>query len=203
MDFTVHGFSGPVAILEKEENLLVKFFQHPEISKTKSQNAGVPVYDNIEMISVIQPGEKEEIKVMATEWHRRRFPKQYAAFKAGQEMVASGTPLDHLFPSEPGTVLTLKSFNVYTVQQLAGLPDSAISSMPMGRQLVDKAKAYLSSADSGADFHKLNNRVAELEAMLAAREAVAEVSVTAGTGGGEVVTTEPARRGPGRPPRAA
>ena len=126
MDFNPQSYAPDgTAIFANDAQLLVKFFNHPQISKFKSDKAGLPMYDDVEMISVIQPGEKEEIKVLATEFHRRRFPKQYEAFQKGLEQTAGGTPLDHLFPSEPSTIANLKAFNIYTVQQLAAITDVA------------------------------------------------------------------------------
>ncbi len=171
MDFNPQSYAPDgTAIFANDAQLLVKFFNHPQISKFKSDKAGLPIYDDVEMISVIQPGEKEEIKVLATEFHRRRFVRQYEAFKKGLEQTAGGTPLDHLFPSEPSTIANLKAFNVFTIQQLAALTDSAMGQIPMGRTLVDRARAYLSSAGQGQNFHAMQaamqKQIDELKGML-------------------------------------
>ncbi len=122
MDFNPQSYAPDgTAIFAKDDQLLVKFYRHPELSQVKSKASGLPVYDDVDMISVIQPGEKDPVQVMASDMHKRRFPKQWEAYKAGVELASSGTPLDHLFPSEPGIILTLKNFNVFTVQQLANL----------------------------------------------------------------------------------
>lgn len=190
MDFAPQGYTSEgVALFGKDEQSLVRFYRHPELSKFQSDSAGLPVYVDVEMISVIQPGEKDETKVLATEWHRRRFPRQYEAFKQGLEQTQTGTPLDHLFPSEPSTILTLKSFNIHTVQQLAGVSDTAINNLPMGRSLVDRAKVYLQSATGGQPFHQMEamqRQIEELKAALAEQQATAPAET---------------RRGPGRPPK--
>ncbi|MGM4987418.1 hypothetical protein [Tardiphaga sp. 841_E9_N1_2] len=186
MEFSPQGYTPDgIAMFGKDEQSMVRFFRHPMLSKIQSEEKGLPVYVDVDMIEVIQPGEKESVQVLATEWHKRRFQKQWQAFQDGIEQTAVGTPLDHLFPSEPGTILTLKSFNIHTVQQLAGLTDSAIGNLPMGRQLVDKAKAYLGSADGGSEFHAMQRRIAELEAKVANQ-----------------AEAPPEKRGPGRPPKA-
>lgn len=171
MDFNPQSYAPDgTAIFANDAQLLVKFFNHPQISKFKSDAAGLPIYDDVEMVSVIQPGEKEEIKILAQDFHRRRFPKQYEAFKKGLEQTAGGTPLDHLFPSEPSTVVNLKAFNIFTIQQLAAISDSAMIQIPMGRSLVDRARAYLSSAGQGQNFHAMQaamqKQIDELKAML-------------------------------------
>lgn len=202
MDFNPQGYTPDgTAIFAKDDQLLVKFFRHPELSHQKSKEKGMPIYDDVDMISVIQPGEKEEIKVMADEFHKRRFPKQWDAYKAGIEQHQSGTPLEHLFPAEPGTLLTLKSFNVFTVQQLANISDSSMGNIPMGRTLSDKAKAYLSSATNGQNFHAMQSamqkQIDDLKAMLA------DQGIQAPTPPALNLPTEEPRRGPGRPRKEA
>jgi uncharacterized coiled-coil protein SlyX len=158
VDYTPDG----VAVFGKDEGLLVKFFKHPQISRYKSTEAGVPVYDDVTMIEVINPGEKEPVRVLKTREHEFRFRRQWDAFCKGQSQEAqSGTPLDHLFPNEPSTVLTLKGFNVFSVQQLANLHDTAINNLQFGRQLVDRAKAYLGTAEGGAQFHQMEKTIAD------------------------------------------
>lgn len=192
MEFNPQSYAPDgTAIFGNDAQLLVKFFVHPELSKFKSDKEGLPVYDDVEMVEVFQPGEKESVKQLATEFHKRRFPKQYENFKKGAEQTNGGTPLDHLFPSEPGMILTLKSFNIYSIQQLAALTDTGISNLPMGgRQLVERAKNYLSTAQTGASLHQMEmmqKQIADLQAALAAKN--------------EETPETPQRRGPGRPPK--
>ena len=191
LEFNPQSYSPDgTAIFGNDAQLLVKFFIHPELSVYQSKEKGVPVYNDVEMIEVFQPGEKESVKQLVTDFHRYRFPKQYENFKKGVEQVGSGTPLDLLFPSEPGIILTLKSFNIFSIQQLAALNDHAITSLPMGgRQLVERAKVYLQTAQTGANLHEMDTmrqQIAELQAALATKNE----------------TPTPEKRGPGRPPKA-
>lgn len=205
MDFNPISYTPDgTAVFAKDDQLLVKFFRHSELSHHKSVKGGMPVYDDVDMISVIQPGEKEEVKVVASEFHKRRFPKQWENYKAGIEQQQSGTPLEHLFPAEPGTVLQLKHFNIFTVQQLAMLSDTAMTNIPMGRTLSDKAKAYLSSASGGQNFHAMTaamqKQIDDLKALLA------DQGITPPESKPLNLPSEPqteARRGPGRPRKPA
>lgn len=184
-----------VAVFGNDAQLLVRFFIHPELSTYQSKNSGAPVYHDVEMIEVFQPGEKDSVKQLVTDFHRHRFPKQYQAFKEGKEQTSTGTPLELLFPSEPSIVLTLKNLHVYTIQQLAALNDTGIANLPMGgRQLVERAKQYLATAQTGANMHQMEamqQQIAELQAQLAAAKQP-ETSETPET---------PQRRGPGRHPK--
>lgn len=189
LDFNPQSYSPDgSAIFAKDEQLLVKFYKHPELALYASKEAGHPVYHDVVMISVIQPGEKEKIDVLATDMHKLRFPKQWENFERGLDAALTGTPLDHLFPSEPSTIANLKSFNIFTVQQLATISDSAIANIPMGRALTDRAKKYLNTSTAVlAENQDMRGEIEELKAQLAALQAPKE--------------PEKPRRGPGRPPK--
>lgn len=163
MDFAPVAYTPDgVAVFGKDEGLLVKFFKHPVLSRFESTERGVPIYTDVIMIEVINPGEKDPVRVVKTREHEFRFARQWEAFNKGQSQEAqSGTPLDHLFPNEPGTVLSLRAVNVFSVQQLANLHDTAINNIPMGRTLVDRAKAYLGTAEGGAQFHQMEKTIAD------------------------------------------
>lgn len=180
-----------VALFGDDSKLLVKFFVHPELSQIRSKKEGRPVHDDVVMVSVIQPGEKEEVKVLANDWHKARFPKQWEAFEKGHAQTISGTRLEFLFPGEPSTILMLNGFNVFTVEQLAGLSDTGMNNVPRGRSLAERAQKYLQTAGSGSSFHQMEDmqkQIEELKAQLAQQAAPA-------------AETTP-RRGPGRPPKA-
>jgi hypothetical protein len=191
VDYTPDG----VAVFGKDEGLIVKFFKHPEISRFKSTEAGLPIYDDVVMIEVINPGEKEPVRVLKTREHEFRFRRQWDAFQKGQSQEAqSGTPLDHLFPNEPGTVLTLKGVNVFSVQQLANLHDTAINNLQFGRQLVDRAKAYLGTAEGGAQFHQMEKTIADQKREM--DDLRAQMSAMQ-----EQMSAKPQAKKPGRPPK--
>lgn len=193
MDFSPQSYTPDgVAIFANDSQLLVKFSVHSELSQHKSKLAGAPVYDDIEIVTIMNPGEKDPVIVAADEFHKRRFPKQYEAFKAGIESAHSGTPLDLLFPAAPSTVKQLNAFNIYSIQQLAAISDSAITQIPMGQTLADKAKEYLRNAGAGQSFHAMEAMQKQIEELKARLEE-----------GGIAAPETPAftneRRGPGRP----
>lgn len=191
LDFNPQSYTPDgIAMFGNDAQLLVKFFNHPELSKFKSEKDGVPIYDDVVMVEVFQPGEKESVRQLATEFHKRRFHKQFEAFQKGMEQSNGGTPLDLLFPSEPGMIQTLKSFHIYSVQQLAALNDTGVGNLPMGgRQLVERAKNYLNTARTGANIHEMDLMRKQIEELQAALVSKNETDET------------PQRRGPGRPPK--
>lgn len=195
LDFNPEGYTPDgVALFGNDSKLLVKFFTHPQISRIKTTEAGRPVYDDVVMIEVINPGEQESIRVMKTRAHEIRFPRQWENFVKGVQEIGSGTPLDHLFPNEPGTILTLNGFNVFTVDQLAKITDTAMGQIPMGRTLVDRAKAYLGTAEGGAQFHQMEKTIMDQARALEEMQAQMKAMQT------KLADAAPAKR-PGRPPK--
>lgn len=186
-----------VAVFGRDEGLLVKFYKHPVLARYASTERGIPIYDDVIMIEVMNPGETEVRRVLKSREHEFRFPRQWEAFCKGEKQeVQSGTPLDLLFPNEPGTVLTLKATNIFTVQQLANLHDTAINNLQFGRSLVDRAKAYLGTAEGGAQFHQMEKTIADqaraledMKTQMAAMQAQMKAAPQ----------TQPKR--PGRPPK--
>lgn len=197
MDFNPQSIAPDgTAIFANDSQLLVKFSVHSELSQHKSKQAGAPVYDDIEIVTIMNPGEKEPVIVQADEFHKRRFPKQYEAFKKGIEDQQGGTPLELLFPASPSTVKQLKGFHIFTIQQLAAISDSAMTQIPMGRSLVDRAKQYLAQAGHGQTFHAMEAMQAQIDALKSAlAEAGQPVPET------PAIAVQPQRRGPGRPKR--
>lgn len=193
LDFNPQSYAPDgTAIFANDSQLLVKFYKHPEVALYASKEAGRHVFHDVIMISVIQPGEKEKIDVLADDMHKRRFPKAWENFQKGIEAAVSGTPLDHLFPAEPSTIANLKAFNIFTVEQLAAISDSAIANLPMGRTLSDRAKRHLNTSSAVvAENQHLHVQMAEMQAQIAA--------LTARQAEPPAQTIPVKRRGPGRP----
>ena len=162
-------------IMGRDDQMHAEFFVHPRLSLSKTREAnGVQVFDGVEMIRLIQPGEKDVVCVMSTDWHRARFPRQYEAFQKGQEQRNVGTPLNLLFPTAPETIATLNASHIFSIEQLANINDTAIGNLPFGRDLTNKAKQYLGSQKGGQGFHAMQSQIEALEAKLAALSKPAE-----------------------------
>jgi hypothetical protein len=195
MDFNPQSIAPDgTAIFASDAQLLVKFFIHSELSQHKSKLQGVPVYDDVECVQILNPGEKEPVIVQADEFHRRRFPRQYEAFKKGMEDHHGGTPLEMLFPASPSTVKQLKSFHIFSIQQLAAITDGSATQIPMGISLRDRAKEYMAKAGNGQNFHAMEAMQAQIDALKAALTDVGQPVPEL-----PVIAAQPQRRGPGRP----
>ena len=135
-----------------DEYLAVKFYLQEQKDTQKSEEAGRPIFRDVEYIEILQPGNKDNIiRRPATKMDKSRFPQHYQMWKArtvdSQEQVV-GTPLTEWAGITRAQAAELSFFNVKTVEQLANMADSNTTGM-MGLQgLKQKAVKYLeSSAD--------------------------------------------------------
>lgn len=154
-----------------DSKVWAEFRMHPVVDGPASKEANRVIKRDVAYVKIIQPGESR-LSIYdqpATDADVARFPRQWDAFKRGQEQGIVGTPLSELFPESPAIVENLKSVSIRTVEQLAGCNDSGAQNIGMGgMQWREKAKAYIAHADKGKGFHELAARLESLE--LKARE---------------------------------
>lgn len=150
------------------EKLYVTFDLHPRQNEEKTAAAGHPVYDDVEYIRIIVPGDKQnEIHRPANDFERRRFARQYAEFKAGTREAQSGMPLKEWTAISASQVKELAYHHVYTVEQLAGLSDANIQNIGPIRGLQAKAKDYLEKAAGNAPLEKMRAELTEKDTTIA------------------------------------
>lgn len=142
--------------------------------RCEPEKAGAHKVEFVDMVEIRQAGETDNIRLMVDETHKRRWPEQWAAYSAGREQVASGTPLLALFPSNPEIVEELRRVNIHTVEALAAAPDSTAGRMHGLTSWKQKASAYVARnqklagvAELEADNDALKKRLADLEAIVA------------------------------------
>lgn len=166
----------------KESQVMPFFYTHqkyqPAVPGVRPEPMSVPV----EMVEIRQVGEKDTVKLEVTDVEKRRWPTQYAAFKAGREQAMSGTPIEHLYPVNPEIATELKRFNIHTIEGLAEAPDSSGSIVPFLTDRKRQASEWLAKNRKAGGFDELSQENAALKARLEALEALV----------GE-------KRGPGRP----
>lgn len=178
-----------------DNRVFAEFYMRPVVDGVATKEAGRTITKDVPHIKIIQPGESQHsvYNQPATNQDTQRFPKQWAAFQAGQSQEVIGSPLSLLFPQSPATVENLKHCGVRTIEQLAGANDTALQGMGMGaRSFQEKAKQYLQQADKGKNFHDLSDRVDSMEFKLKEKDdriAALEQALAAAT----------EKRGPGRP----
>lgn len=146
-----------------------RFYLEPVQNGPKSTEAGRPVFDDIEFVEINVPGDRKNVvHRRVTEEVRRRWPREYAAFKAQGDIAKEGWPLDEWSGVTRSQVEELKFFKVFTVETLAELPDDALQRVsPMGGfALREKAVRALETAKGAAPAEKLAAELAERDATI-------------------------------------
>ena len=111
---------------------------------------GRPIFRTEERVEMIMPGIANLMKPVhrVTDEYRQRWPEQYERFRKGQEMSHSGTPIEQWNILKRAMVLELKALEIHTIEDCAGLSDTACQRIPrIGYTLRDRAKAYLDDAE--------------------------------------------------------
>lgn len=172
----------------------IDFELHPIEDRDASIKAGHPVFKDQEMAILTMPGGQLVVPKPVTpqllhEWQfgdgQRKPPaphafNAYQAWKNNQEIPLEGTDIRNWPGVTPAQVKTCHGANIRTLEDLASANDEAVRLLGMGgRALVQKAKAYLESADqnkSSEQIAALTVRVEELaESLTSKDEQIAEL----------------------------
>lgn len=158
------------AAADKGDNARPRFYSKPVKNNFKSETEGRQVFEDKEFVEILVPGDRKTVvDTLVKEEHRRRWPREYAAFTAGQETPAEGTPLDEWAAITRSQVEELRFAHVRTVEQLAALPDNALNStVPMGGYpLREKAQRWLEAQAGNAQTEALAAESARKDEIIA------------------------------------
>lgn len=156
-----------------DDKLFVQFRTDPVLNPFKSTKAGRPIYDEVDMIIIRTPGSQLTSVIAPAKYYMDRFGIRYKQWKENQQNAISGTPLEN-FPfmfGKPGLVAEMKAMNIFTVEQLAEVPDNTKQRIMGGYELCEKAAKWLKQVDietADAEKTELKARLAEMEAKMAA-----------------------------------
>lgn len=174
-----------------DAGLYVEFRTENVYQEFRSETEGHPIYEQVPFISIFIPGDKTKkvdrpVRMQGyadTPSDPQRFPHQWAAFQQGVKAVQTGFPLAEWPIMTTQQVRDLNAINIFTVEQLAIVPDSALDGLGHGgRNLRDKAKAHLERLQDDAANARLASENADLQRQIDELRA----SITE-------------KRGPGRP----
>jgi len=141
-------FASEAGSAEDRDTCIPRFYTDAE----KFEVDGVSHWRDVELVEIIMPGNSLSKPVHpVTDIDRKRWPKSYAAFKEGQEMPVTGTPLEQWPMMTRSMVLKLKSLGFRTVEDVARMTEHAMPEVGMGaRGLKIKAAAYVDDAAAQA-----------------------------------------------------
>lgn len=167
---------------EDPNPVVARFRVHPVESKAQSAAQGRPVYRDVVVVEVLYPGDRLAAPVFPADaiadvlpdgtniTYMQKFHDEYEAFLRETQYV-SGTPLTNLALS-PARIAELNGINIYSVEALASVQDSARRRLgPDSNALVDAATEYLTRATGGLENAALAERLAEAQAEIAALRA--------------------------------
>jgi hypothetical protein len=131
-----------------DERLYVVFYPRTELNGFESKKEGRPIYHDVDYVRIHIPGDKFTIidKKVGDE-ERTRFPQQWARYASTKTNSApEGFPLAEWAMITRSQAEELKHFHVFTVEQLATLPDQYGQRFQGFFELRRKAIAYLAQA---------------------------------------------------------
>jgi hypothetical protein len=168
---TEQAHLGESARYSGDDKLLVQFYSHAHHNQSKSAEAGRPIFEQVDYVRIMQPGNKDSIiERPARDTDKQRFRRQYEFYKTHKDGVeVEGTPLTEWPGITRAQAEELKYFNVLTVEQLVGMSDSNAQKIMGVNLLRQRAKAYLEAAEieSAAEaLQERDNKIKELEGVI-------------------------------------
>ena len=153
----------------RDDQNLVMFSRKSVHNAVKSEQAGRPVYDEVDFIRIQTPGDRLNIIERPVQTSDpQRWPGHWAAYKQGQEQTPIGTPIDLLFPQHPAIADNCRAVGIQTVEMLANLNDHGQSTLGMGAlDYVNYAKQYLNAATKGVPFHQMQSELKQRDQQIA------------------------------------
>lgn len=156
-----------------DSKLHVRFYGRTEMHAAKSREAGRPIYEEIDFVEIMVPGDKHSIVDRhATELDKRRFSRQFAAYKAGKTDQTIGTPLSALPFMSEAKAQEYKFFNITTAEQLSAAAESSTAAQAIMGFNGDKQKAtaYLQMAAGNAPILQMQQAIEDKENQIAAMQ---------------------------------
>lgn len=149
----------------------VRFYEDAYKNPQKSAEAGRPVFDTVDWCEVRVLGEPDTISGPVHKMQpdpRERFPRAWEQYQRDKSTEGlTGTLLKHVTWLEKGEVETLHHAGIKTLENLASVADSAITRIPGGLVLRQKARDLLKASASEAPLQQMSEELAKRDAEIA------------------------------------
>ena len=165
---------------EERHGFYVEFELRPEEDREETISQGMPVFKDVEFAMITMPGgglvvDKPINEALLHEWkngdNRRKPPspfayRAYEAWKEGREAPVNGTDLKNWPGVTPAQLKTCQNATVRTIEDLAAANADTIRKLGMGGvAMMEKAKAYLASANQNKTSEEVSALMVKLEAL--------------------------------------
>jgi hypothetical protein len=139
-----------------DEKNPIQFYINADQDFSETEKQGRPIYRDTEYIRIYN-SKDNIIERPVRDSDKVRWPRQYAAWKntGASEPGQAGTPLAHWPILSRAQVEEFKYFKIFTVDQLAELPDSIPANIPDRQRLKALAKAHVEAARGEAPLMKM------------------------------------------------
>lgn len=158
----------------KKDGAIPRFYIEAKKNNFRSEVEGRPCFDDVEKVEILIPGDRRSTwDGFVKDEHRRRFPREYAAFKQGLEAPVDGTPIAQMPGITASQAQELAFSHIKTIEALAGLPDDLLSkAVGMGGMaLREKARRWVEATNGSAPMEKLAAENEQLKGTMAEMQA--------------------------------
>ena len=167
---------------EAKQGRKYAFFREATVlNKSKTEAAGRPIHDPVVLLEKIIPGDSLNRPVRPMrDADKDEYPQEWAAFVAKREQQIPGTPLAVVPWLSRTQIAEYNALGIFTVEQLATLPESVAHRIMGFHEIRRKAENFLKAAQDSSYQEKLqaealkkDETIEELKARIAALEAAA------------------------------
>src|SRR5262245_28726465 len=151
-----------------DEKLPVRFYIGAIRDDDASQTQGRPIFKDVECIQIFNTKDNI-IDRPVRDTDKERWPRAYNAWrqKGESDPGATGTRLEHWPQMTRAQVEEYRYFKIFTVEQLAELPDSTAQMMMGAVKLKQLARLYVEAAKGEAPFLKLQGEIEKRDGQIA------------------------------------
>lgn len=147
-----------------DNRLHVQFYSRAVPQSKLSEEAGRPIFADVDHVRIMTPGDKLNIiDRIASEDDKQRFAGHWEKYQGGRGEEIIGTRLEVVPWMTRSKVEEYKFFNLHTVEQLAHASDSVGSKFPSFHSDKQKAQQFLeATTGDSARIRELESQVQEL-----------------------------------------
>jgi len=130
------------------EGLYAEFHLHPVLQAEESRKQAREIYKDALYIQIQIKGQKNQIRDRkATKEDEQDFPTAWHNWQNKETSAINGTPSTALPGVGPSLAIELQTLGLYTVEDIAKLPDSAMDKFRGAQLLRQRAIAYLKASE--------------------------------------------------------